>query len=143
MSSPLLDKMLTQYQYPLLDEDTIDPFIAAQDECVLFFTEDPQRFPETNDVVMILPELVKEYGGRFSVGVISQKSQRKLQARYGFREWPTLVFLRRGQFLGSISRVQDWVDYIIKINDLLSSEGRPEPGFDIPIEVESSTRCNA
>ena len=142
MSSPLLDNMLSSYQYPLLDEDTIDPFIRAHDECVLFFTEDPQRFPETNDVVMILPELVREYGKRFAVGVISQQSQRKLQARYGFREWPTLVFLRNGLYLGAISRVQDWADYLGMINEILSGEGRPEPGFDIPVEVGNRVGCN-
>lgn len=141
MTSPLIDNMIEQYAYPVLSEETIDAFVAAQQECVLFFTEDPARFPESNDVAMILPELVREYGGRFSAAVIEQASQRKLQSRYGFREWPTLVFLRDGLYLGHISRVQDWYDYIVKINDILLSEARADPGFEFPVEVETAAGC--
>ncbi len=133
MPSPLIQSMIEQYQYPVIDEESIDAFIQSQEECVLFFSEDPLRFPESDDVCMILPELVKEYGGRFSVAVIAQNSQRKLQSRYGFTEWPSLVFLRREGYLGVISRVQDWNDYILKINDILLSEPRRAPGIGIPV----------
>lgn len=138
MPSPLIKNMIEQYNYPVLDMDNFDDFINEQEESVLFFTENPTRFPESDDVCMILPELVKEYGGRFSAAVIDQSAQRKLQGRYDFKEWPSLVFLRKGQFLGVVSRVQDWNDYIIKINALLSSEPRPAPGIGIVIEQANS-----
>ena len=134
MSSPLIENMIEQYQYPVLGEDNIDEFIQSQEECVLFFTEDPVRFPESNDVCMILPELVQEYGNRFSAAVIAAESQRKLQARYGFREWPSLVFLRNGEYLGVVSRVQDWTDYLLKINTILTSEPQRALGIGIPVE---------
>jgi len=134
MPSPLIEAMIEQYQYPVLTEASIDEYIQSQQECVLFFTENPTRFPESNDVAMILPELVKEYGGRFSAAVIDQASQRKLQTRYGFTEWPSLIFLRYGKYLGTISRVQDWMDYIVKINQILVSEPKLAPGFAIPVE---------
>jgi hydrogenase-1 operon protein HyaE len=134
MPSPLIESIIEQYQYPVLNEDNFDAYIQSQDECVLFFTENPTRFPESDDVVMILPELIKEYGNRFNAAVIDQQSQRKLQARYGFKEWPTLVFLRKGKYLGAISRVQDWMDYIVKINQILTSEPKLAPGFAIPVE---------
>ena len=138
MASPLIDNMIEQYGYPVLKTESIDEFIASRDECVLFFTEDPARFPESNDVAMILPELVKEYGGRFQAAVIDRASQRQLQSRYGFREWPTLVFVRDGLYLGHVSRVQDWIDYIVRINEILSSEPKSDPGFDFPVEIERS-----
>jgi len=119
MPSPLIKAMIEQYNYPVLNIDNIDEYIQSQKDCILFFTENPTRFPESDDVAMILPELVKEYGDRFSAAVIEQASQRKLQARYDFREWPTLVFLRKGEYLGAISRVQDWSDYINMINTFL------------------------
>ena len=136
MPSPLIKLMIEQYNYPLLNEETIDDFINSKEESVLFFTENPTRFPESDDVAMILPELVTEYGNRFSAAVIEQASQRKLQSRYGFTEWPTLVFLRKGEFLGNISRVQDWNDYIIKINDFLTSKSKRRPGIGIPVVSE-------
>lgn len=135
MPSTLINLMIEQYGYPVLTEETLDDFNQAHEETVLFFTENPTRFPESDDVAMILPELVKEYGNRFHAAVIDQKSQRKLQALYSFKEWPTLVFLRKGKFLGAISRVQDWNDYIREINSLLTSEAKPTtPGIGIPIE---------
>ena len=139
MPSPLIEAMIEQYQYPVLTEKNFDEYIQSQAECVLFFTENPTRFPESNDVAMILPELVKEYGNRFNAAVVAQAAQRKLQARFGFNEWPTLVFLRNGKYLGAISRVQDWMDYIIKINQILSSEPKPAPGFAIPVEQANAS----
>lgn len=143
MSLTLIETMIETYNYPVLNEDSLDPFIQSQQECVLFFTENPTRFPETNDVAMILPELVKEYGGRFSAAVIDEESQRKLQTRFGFTEWPSLVFLREGKYLGTISRVQDWVDYIVKINEILSSDPGLAPGFSIPVEQPSSSNTQS
>jgi len=142
MPSPLIEAMIEQYQYPVLNEGNIDDYINSQEECVLFFTENPTRFPESNDVAMILPELVKEYGNRFNAAVIDQQSQRKLQARYGFNEWPALLFLRQGKYLGTICRVQDWMDYIVKINQILSSEPKTAPGFAIPVEQPNASACN-
>ena len=141
MPSPLIEKMTERYQYPVLDEATHDEWIRQQEECVLFFTENPGRFPESNDVAMILPELVSEYGNRFTAAIVSQDAQRKLQSRYGFNEWPTLVFLRNGKYLGAISRVQDWKTYIQLINQALGSEPRMAPGFSIPVE-QNQTACN-
>jgi len=135
MPSTLILNMIEQYNYPVLNNDTIDEFIQSQHECILFFTENPARFPESNDVAMILPELVKEYGGRFNAAVIDEKSQRNLQARYAFKEWPTLVFLRNGQYLGAISRVQDWNDYILQINDFLTSGPKAVLGIGVPVET--------
>ncbi|NIA02628.1 MAG: hypothetical protein GWO88_00200 [Planctomycetia bacterium] len=142
MPSPLIKMMIEQYNYPVLTEETVDEFIKSQNECVLFFTENPTRFPESDDVAMILPELVKEYGHRFNAAVIEQQSQRKLQGRFGFTEWPTLVFLRNGGCLGSISRVQDWNDYILQINELLTSDPRPLPVVGIPVSQPSTAGCS-
>jgi len=137
MPSVLIKKMLELYNYPVLNEDNIDEFIKSQDECVLFFANNPVRYPESDDVAMILPELVKEYGNRFSAAFVEQKSERTLQRRFGFVRWPTLVFLKGGKKLGHISKVQDWNDYIIKINELLTLE--PQPLFDIPMHIKSSS----
>ncbi len=142
MPSPLIKTMIEQYGYPVLSTETIDNYVQSQAECVLFFTENPTRFPESDDVAMILPELVKEYGNRFSAAVIEQESQRKLQARYAFKEWPTLVFLRHGEYLGHISRVQDWNEYIMQINELLTSEPKKVFGIGVAVETAPATGCS-
>lgn len=141
MPSALIDNMIQQYHYPVLDEAAHNAFIQQHEECVLFFTEDPVRFPESNDVAMILPELVREYAGRFQAAVIDQSAQRSLQTRYGFTEWPSLVFLRNAQYLGVVSRVQDWVMYLTQINQILESQPRKAPGFVIPVE-QAAAACS-
>ena len=138
MPSVLIEDMIEKYQYPVLTSDSFDEYINSQGECVVFFSENPTRFPESNDVAMILPELVHEYGGRFNAAFIDLPSQRKLQARYRFKEWPSLVFLRKGAYLGVISRVQNWTDYIVMINSILSSEVRPDPGIDLRVVLEAT-----
>lgn len=133
MPSPLIEQMIETHGYRVIEEDTLQPFLSDHEECVLFFTENPERFPESNDVAMILPELVKEYGYRFAAAVVGQSSQRQLQSQYDFTEWPSLVFIRNGQYLGTISRVQNWTDYIVQINAILQSQPQEAPGFGIPV----------
>lgn len=140
MFSPLVQNMIEQYDYPVLTEAGLEGFLHANEEVVLFFTENAQKFPETNDVAMILPELVKAFEGRISAAVIALVDQRSLQMRYGFGEWPTLVFLRNGDYIGAISRVQDWHVYLEEIDRILASEPSRPPGFKVP--VVAADRCS-
>lgn len=139
MSSALIEDMIEQHGYPVLTTESIDGFLASHDDVVLFFTENPQHFPESNDVAVILPELVRYFGGRLSAAVIDTVSERELYRRYNFTAWPSLVFLRRGDYLGTISRVQDWQVYTREIDTLLTSPPRPAPHPQVPIIPESKT----
>jgi len=133
MFSTLVQNMIEHHGYPVLTEATLPDFLESSGEVVIFFTENADKFPETNDVAMILPELVKAFGGRFGAAVLSLADQRKLQMQYGFREWPTLVFLRNGDYLGAISRVQDWNVYLSEINRILASAPSAPPDFLLPV----------
>jgi hydrogenase-1 operon protein HyaE len=133
MFSPLVQHMIEHHGYPVLTEATLGDFLESHEEVVVFFTENADRFPETNDVAMILPELVKAFDGRFSVVVLSLADQRTLQLQYGFREWPTLVFLRHGDYLGAISRVQDWTVYLAEVDRILASAPSRPPDFLLPV----------
>ncbi len=139
MFSPLIERMIEQHEYPVLTQDNLDEYLASHERVVLFFTENAQRFPEANDVAIILPELVKAFNGQFSAAVVALSDQRKLQMRYGFREWPALVFLKNGAYLGAISKVQDWGDYLKEINQILASEPSKAPRAIVPISTCNST----
>ena len=134
MPSTLIKNMIEQYNYPVLNTENVEEFIQSQQECVLFFTSNPIRYPESDDVAMILPELVKQYGGRFTAAVVDQSIELDLKIRFGFRKWPALVFLREGKYLGAICKVQDWVEYIEKINEIMASEPRNIPDIIIPVK---------
>ncbi len=138
MFSPLIESMIEQYEYPIISKENLDEFAASHEIVVLFFTENAQRFPEANDVAIILPELVKTFDGKFSAAVVAFADQRQLQMCYGFREWPTLLFLKNGEYLGVISQVQDWGYYLEEINQILASEPSKPPRVVVPIST-----CNS
>ena len=141
MPSHLIENMIEKYRYPVLESDTADAFIDNSEEVVLFFAENPQQYPESNDVAMILPELIKAFDGRFQAALVGQSAERGLQARYGFGTWPALVFLRRGEYLGVITQVQNWEDYLREIQRLLDAEPSKPPGFKVPVVSEATQGC--
>ena len=138
MNSPLIDRLTTELGYPLIERDQLDAFSRAHEHSVLFFTEDPRSFPETNDVAVILPELMRVFGDRVAPAVVGRQSERELMKRFGFGAWPALVFLRRGEYLGVITRVLDWDDYLAEIERLLQAEPTRAPGIGIPVVSATS-----
>jgi len=136
MPSTLIQRMLEIHGYPVVDEESLEPFLAAHGEVVLFFVEDPRQFPESDDVAMILPELVKAFGGRFQAALVDRKAEQALQQRFGFTTWPSLVFLRNGRYLGVVSRVRNWDDYLRLIREILASEPAVDPGIGVPLIAE-------
>ena len=138
MFSPLVQNMIEHHGYPVLTEATLTDFLESSGEVVVFFTENAEKFPETNDVAMILPELVRAFGGRLAAAVPALADQRRLQMRFGFREWPTLVFLRNGEYLGAISRVQDWNVYLAETRRILAAAPSTPPDFMLPV---ADTAC--
>jgi hydrogenase-1 operon protein HyaE len=139
MPSPLIRKLVDEYHCPELDEKNIDVFLQQHHDVLLFFTENPKQFPESNDVAVVLPELMKIYT-QLKVALVSQNSQRTLQARFGFNSWPSLVFLRDGEYLGVISQIQNWDDYLHEFNLILNSAPSRLPVFKIAV-VSEMTSC--
>lgn len=123
MTHPLL-QCLAEQGIPELDLAGIDAWLPSHSLSVLLFAGNPQRFPEALDVAVILPELLKVFPSLSAVRV-AKASEPEGQARYRFNVWPSLVFLRDGQYLGSISRVLNWQDYCQEIAAILSRS--PDP----------------
>ena len=133
MPSPQIRRLTERHHFPVLNENSLDDFAATQEHLVLFFSEDPVKFPESNDVAMVLPELVKAFDSRLTAALIDLEAQHTLQSRYGFNQWPALVFLRRGEYLGAITQIQNWEDYLRETERLLQAEPIAAPGFAIPV----------
>lgn len=133
MPYPLIDRLTDDLGYPRVDVKTLDTVLNAADNTVLFFTGDPASTPEALDVAVVLPEIVRHFGERLAPAVVSRDDERTLQAMYGFEQWPTLVFLHRDRYLGAISRIQDWTDYIARIQGFLDNGPVRPPAPRIPI----------
>ncbi|MCB1756552.1 MAG: hydrogenase [Gammaproteobacteria bacterium] len=135
MTHPLIERLINEFDYPLLDADNYDEAVAGG-TIALFFTEDPARFPETLDLAVVLPELVQAFEGRFTAAVVDRSLEKSLQQTFNFRVWPALVFLRDGQYLGALTRICDWQDYLLEIPEILDSKAGRNPGLGIPVVTE-------
>jgi len=131
MTSPLLEQLQTRHGYPLLDADNYDHFVHGNDNVVLFFCNEPVQFPESHDIAVILPELVKVFSNRLQAAVIAKPIERELQARFRFTGWPSLVFLRNGEYLGVITGIRNWHEFMQETAGILASEPSQPPGFDL------------
>lgn len=140
MSSPLVMRLVEHHGYPLLTTGEVDDFLARHHQVVLFFTENPRHFPESDDVAVILPELMARYAGRLTAAVIHRDAERELHRRYNFKGWPSLVFLRDGAYLGVITRVRDWLEYIAEFEALLAAPARPAPRLELPVAAGDAPR---
>ena len=135
MAHPLIERLLLEFNYPTVDLENHDDFVARPGMNVLFFPGDPNTVRDATDVAVILPELVVAFEGKLHPGVVTDVfgDGKTLKMQYGFREYPSLVFVRDGEYVGTISRVQDWADYLGRINEFLVALPRRAPGFSIPV----------
>ena len=118
MTHPLLTRLLDQ-GIPLLDELTAAAWIDAAEYSVLFFCGDPQRAPESLDVAVVLPELLSTFP-QLQAALMSTALEHRLQSDCGVTLWPSLVFLRRGQYLGCLSRILSWAESQARVAEILT-----------------------
>jgi hydrogenase-1 operon protein HyaE len=143
MRSPLIQNLIDEHNCELITEDNVDDFLQQHEHVVLFFTENPKHFPESNDVAVILPELIKAFDGVVVAAVVDESAERALHKRYAFSKWPVLVFLRRSEYLGVITGMQNWSEFKAEFERLLAGPVRQPPSFSIPVEVESAGNCSS
>lgn len=131
MTASLSNPLQTRHGLPLLDADNFDHFVYGNGDVVLFFSNDPLMFPESADLAVILPELLKAFRGLLKGAVAGKDIERELQARFRFTGWPTLIFLRKGEYLGAITGLKDWPEYGREFARILALEPSSPPGFDL------------
>ena len=135
MTAPLIEKLISEHGYPEVSLANHDEFIARPGMNVLFFPGDTKTVRDATDVAVVLPELAATFEGRLSPGVVTDVfgDGKMLKRHYGFREHPALVFVRSGEYVGTITRIQDWGYYLEKINALFTASPRHPPGFSVPV----------
>ncbi len=132
MASPLIDALTAKHGFAAVNEETVDAFLAAHAEAVLFFPGDFERLAESTDVAVILPEILKHFRGRLAPAIVEKPAERALQRRYRFNAFPALVFLRGAGYLGTITRVLNWQEYLSEIERILALEPSVPPPFEFP-----------
>lgn len=132
MTTPLIEALVSRHGFTLVGEESIDAFLAGTETSLLFFPGDAERLVESNDVAVILPEILKAFGGRIKPALVAKSAERALQRRYRFNAFPSIVFLRGPGYLGVLSRVLDWSDYLSEIPAILAREATEPPPFRFP-----------
>ena len=135
MSHVLIDRLIDELGYARVTLETHGDFVAQPGMNVLFFPGDPTTVKDATDVAVVLPELVNAFQGQLRPGVVTDTfgDGKDLKRHYGFSAYPSLVFVRSGEYVGTITRIQDWSDYLETVSDLLVAAPKRPPGFSIPV----------
>lgn len=126
MSAPLARAAARPNVLPIVGEAEIDAFIASVPDqiSVLLFRGDPLRFPDGDDIAVVLPQLIAAFGGRLVGAEIAAGAEPALMPRFGVKVCPGIALARPGRSLGAISKIQDWSVYLARINVLLDADAR-------------------
>ena len=143
MKHPLIQRLHDEFGYPELTVAGHDEFVAPDEIGVLFFAGDPKRYKETTDVAVVLPELVAAFGGRLRAAIVAKEDEIALQKKYGFRAWPSLVFVKSGGYLGTVSRMKNWSEYLEEISELCTAQPREPGGFKVLQQEQAATPAGA
>ncbi|HET9822569.1 MAG TPA: hydrogenase [Burkholderiaceae bacterium] len=140
---PLVERLLAHPATQRVDAATLDAWLEAAGDGVLFFSGDPVRFPEGTDVAVVLPELRAALGQGLRIGVVARADEDALARRVGVQRWPSLVFLRDGAYLGTVSGMQDWDVFLRDAAQVLAAAPRRLPSIGIPVvAAESAGHCH-
>lgn len=137
-TSALVSRLAESGSATWVDTDTIDAWAAQGGDRVVLLAGDPVRHPEGLDVAVVLPELQRSLPGRFSIGVVRRHEEEALARRYGAQRWPTLLFLRDGQYVTTLSGMHDWDVFLRKTEEALAAPVSRPPGVGIPVVAAAS-----
>jgi hydrogenase-1 operon protein HyaE len=140
VTSALVARLVEQFGASWVDETSIDAWAGEGGDRVVLFAGDPVQFPEGLDVAVVLPELQRSLPGRFKIGVVPRESENALARRFGSQRWPTLLFLRDGQYVTTLSGMHDWEVFIERVTQALAM---PVSRAPIGIPVVSATAGGA
>jgi hydrogenase-1 operon protein HyaE len=138
--SLLIAALSSRHGIPTVDAGSIDAFLAPAagepPHALLFFTGDPAQRSESNDVAVVLPELLAAFPGRLRAAVVARLDEDVLKPRFHVQVVPSLVVTRGAAPLGVMPRIRDWSDYIATLRTLLdpsapemAAPARPQVAF--------------
>lgn len=132
-TSPLVERLATVHGATWLDADSLEDWSRQPGERVVLFAGDPVRFPEGQDVAVVLPELRRSVPGGFAIGLLPRHLEESVAQRWGVQRWPSLLFLRGGRYVGVVAGMLDWDVYLNEVQRVLALPASRVPGIGIPL----------
>ena len=134
-----IDRLVEQHGFTRINAADIDGFAAAEGDSIVLLTYDPVRVPETLDVIVVLPEVIKAHAGRIRCAVLDPEESQLAKARFGITRWPAMVFQRAGQYVGAIEGMRDWSEFVDEVAAMLVKPAGRAPSIGIPVASASAT----
>ena len=135
---PLLQRLVRETGAALLDAERFEGWAEQPGAAMIVFAEDPERYKETLDLAVIVPELHASRPGAFRVALLPPAAARLVSRRYGFAHWPAFVLLRDGRYLGAVDGIRDWDVYLAELDRLLAAAPTRPPTIGIPLTAAGS-----
>lgn len=140
---PVMQRLIDQFDATRIEADTLAAFLDRPGTSVLLLAGDPVQFPEGLDVAVVLPELRSALAADFAIGVVAPDSQDAVARRYGSQRWPSLLFLRDGQYVTTLAGMHDWTDYLKLVEAALAMPVSRAPTIGIPVvSANASKSCH-
>lgn len=142
---PLLARLVHLTGATVPDVTGFDAWAQQPGPAMVVFAEDPERFKETLDLAVVVPELHASGGRGFRVGLLPPLVARAIAPRYGFARWPAFVMLRDGHYLGAVDGIRDWDVYTAELQRLLAALPSRPPTVGIPVlsaDAPDATPCH-
>lgn len=140
--SPLVTRLAKEFGARWVDDNSVQAWSAEGGDRVVLFAGDPVRYPEGQDVAVVLPELQRSASRRFDIAVVARDQEDKVARRYGFNRWPMLLFLRDGQYVTSISGMLDWEPFVQAVEAALQMPTSRAPTIGIPVVSANATEAS-
>jgi hypothetical protein len=121
--SGVIDSLAAHPSCEVLRKPDVDDFLARNARALLFFIGDRG---EGLDVAVVVRELATSYRGQLRIGIVDQRDETGLMARFGVVVMPAVVFLRDGEPAELVARMRDWPVYAQAADRLLSDDA-PAP----------------
>lgn len=140
---PVMQRLIDRFGATRIEADTLAAFLDRPGTSVLLLAGDPVQFPEGLDVAVVLPELRSALAADFALGVVAPDSQDAVARRYGSQRWPSLVFLRDGQYVTTLAGMHDWTDYLKLVEGALAMPVSRAPTIGIPVvSANAASSCH-
>jgi len=130
---PLVRRLVDAFDAAWVDAASVMAWAAGARDRVVLLPGDPVRFPEGQDVAAVLPELRRRLADAFDIGVVAAADEDGVAALFAATRRPSLVFLRAGGFVGTLTGMHDWGDFVAAVDRLLAMPSGPLPARVIPL----------
>lgn len=117
--------------------EEFDELARGSADLAVLLTDDPVRNPESWDMAVILPEVLKTFCGRLAAVSLMPEPARQVARSYGVSRFPSLLFVRGGDYVGVLEGVYDWQVLGPAVHRLLDTPASRKPGIGIPVHAET------